>query len=107
MSILGASVTQFATPSVFGLNSWAEKLVANAKKELSGKQARLYEASRDLYKYTLPNRRIYYEVVQPRTASPNQFLTLVNTHGIRLIDSLWSRKEILEVCSFLGTDSIN
>ena len=92
---------QFSTPCVFGLNSWAENFVAHAKKELTGEHVRLYEASRPLYRYTLPNGRVYTEKIQSQRQSKNQFLALENEHGIWLIDSLLSRSEISEVCSFL------
>ncbi|OGN08088.1 MAG: hypothetical protein A2750_01390 [Candidatus Yanofskybacteria bacterium RIFCSPHIGHO2_01_FULL_45_42] len=96
-----AKVTRLSAPSVFGLNDWAEKFVAQARKEASGESARLLEASRPLYKYIFPDGRVYSEKVQPQKISADQFLALQGEQGFWLTESLWKNSEIEEICSFL------
>jgi len=89
-------------PSIFGLNDWAMKFVAGAKKELSGESARLYEAGRPLYKYTFGDGLTYYEKVQPTRLSTSKFLALQDEYGIWLENSLWSDREIIETRELIG-----
>ena len=88
-------------PSVFGLNDWAEKFVAKARKKLLNESARLFEAGRPLYQYIFPNGQIYYEKIQPQTRRLNQFLALQNKNDSWVVKSLWTNSEIDEICSFL------
>lgn len=67
------------------------------KKEESGEYCvDIFGQYHSLYKYTLPNGKVYYEVVQNTTllSGPVVFLALQDKHGEIVPESIWSIEEM-------------